>query len=115
MFEYIISKAYAEDPATPPAIVNIDKEPAGLIKGWEGVFTALNNITNWIFGFFLVVAVLFILVGAYELLISKGDPEGFAKAKKTLLYAVIAIAIAVMAKSIVIVVAKIVGTTIVLP
>lgn len=112
MLEYLIPTALADGHTPPPVRINLDKAPVGTIVGADGVFTAIAAITNWVFGFFLVVSVLFILVGAYELLISKGDPEGFAKAKKTLLYAVIAIAIAVMAKSIVVIAAKIVGSTI---
>jgi Type IV secretion system pilin len=109
MFELFISKALAGG-ATP--IVNLDKDPEGVVSSTQGVFNALSSINDWIFSFFLIVAVLFILVGAWNVLVSRGDPEGFQTGKKMLTYAVIAIAVAVLAKSIVIVTARIVGTTI---
>lgn len=106
MFLNFITTAFASGTA---AKIDFTKDPGGTIVNADGVFAAISNITNYIFSFFLVVAVLYILVGAYNLLISKGNPEGFEQAKKMILYAVIAVAIAVMSKSIVIVAAKIVS------
>ncbi len=109
-----ISTVFAEGNS---AAIDYTKAPGGTIVNADGVFAAISSITNYIFSFFLVVAVLYILVGAYNLLISKGNPEGFEQAKKMILYAVIAVAIAVMSKSIVIIAAKIVNpnSTITLP
>jgi len=91
---------------------NLDKDPDGTIVDANRIFKAISDITDWIFSIFLVLAVLFILIGAYNILISKGNPEGFDQGKKMVLYAVIAVAVAVLAKSIVVVTAKIVGVTI---
>lgn len=108
MFELLVKTAFAT--ATTP-IVNLDQNPSSIVTS-QDVFKAISNITDWIFSFFLVVAVLFILVGAWNVLVARGNPEGFQTGKKMLTYAVIAIATAVLAKSIVVVAAKIVGTTI---
>jgi heme/copper-type cytochrome/quinol oxidase subunit 3 len=108
MLEYLIKTAFATS-STP--IVNLDKNPSSIVTS-QHIFDAISKITDWVFSFFLVVAVLFILVGAWNVLVARGNPEGFQTGKKMLTYAVIAIATAVLAKSIVTVAAAIVGTTV---
>lgn len=93
-------------------VPNLDEDPPGTITSATGVFTAISKITNWIFSLFLVLAVIFILYGAFKLLISGGNAEGLGEAKKLILYAAIAVVIAVLAKSIIVVAAKIVGVDI---
>src|SRR5688572_20171097 len=111
MFEHFIATARAEGEVPTSATINLEKEPDGVIVDAPGVFKAISNITNWIFSLFLVLAVIFILFGAFKLLVSGGNAEGFSEAKKMIFYAVIAVVIAVLAKSIIIVAASIVGVT----
>lgn len=111
MFKYFIATALASG-SSPQGTVNLDQDPSGTITSAQGIFGAISNITNWIFSLFLVIAVIFILWGAFKLLVSGGNSEGLSDAKKMILYAAIAVVIAVLAKSLVIVAAKIVGVTI---
>lgn len=69
----------------------------------------INTIINWIFVFLLAFAVIYILVAAYGYLTAQGDPAKIKTAQAQLTYAIWAIIIGVLAKTIVIVVANILG------
>ena len=75
------------------------------------VQTYVGNILNWVFYFFIVLAVVFILIAAFSYLTAGGDEQKITKAKNELIYAIIAIVIAVLAKSIVALIAGIAGTS----
>jgi len=63
------------------------------ISGWVGV---LLTVVQWVYTILFIVAVLFILLAAYNFVMSKGDPEKVGNAKKQLLYAVIGIAVGLL-------------------
>lgn len=81
-----------------------------LKKGPTGVIVLIETITNWLFVFLLVLAVLFIILAAYKYMFSEGGEEGVSAAHKMLIYAVVAIAVAFLAKGIVFVVRQLVTT-----
>jgi len=78
----------------------------------DGVLNAISDITDWVFSGFLAIAVIMVLIAAFNFLVAGGDTEKFTTAKKSLLYSAIAIAIAVLAKSIVYISAALVGAKI---
>lgn len=86
---------------------NYDQNPG--ITSAKGIFEAISKITDWIFSLFLIIAVIIILYGAFQLLISGGNAEALSASKKLVIYAAISVAIAVLAKSIILVAANIVG------
>lgn len=55
------------------------------------------------------IAVLMIIVGAFQMLTAGGDPEKFSKGKKTILYAAIGFAILLIAGLLIRVVSEILG------
>ena len=69
----------------------------------------LNDIQNWMFTFLLSLSVIFILVAAFIFLTSAGDPKKTEQAKNTIVYAVIAIVVAFLARAIVGIVTGILG------
>lgn len=69
----------------------------------------LNDIQNWMFTFLLSLSVIFILVAAFIFLTSAGDPKKTEQAKNTIIYAVIAIVVAFLARAIVGIVSGILG------
>jgi hypothetical protein len=111
MLLHFVNTAFATG-TTPRSTIDFTSTPAGTITDAPGVFAAISNITDWIFSIFLVIAVIFIVYGAYKLLIAGGSPEALDEARKLIIYAIIAVVIAVLAKSIIIVAARIVGVTI---
>jgi hypothetical protein len=72
-------------------------------------FEILNRILNFLFWVAMIVSIFVVLFAAYQFLFSEGNPEAVAKAKKNILYSIIAIALAVLAKSSSIIIIEIIG------
>ena len=64
------------------------------------VIRVLNNIVSWTYIIFFIVATFFILIAAFNFLTARENPEKIKTAKDQLLYAAIAIAIALMSSGI---------------
>jgi heme/copper-type cytochrome/quinol oxidase subunit 2 len=82
--------------------------PEGPQTGAE-IVTIINTISNWIFTIFLAVAVIFIIMAAIKFLTSGGDPGKVQSARDSLLYALIGVAVAVLAKGLVALTRVIIG------
>jgi len=67
------------------------------LTGSGGLFC---TIINWLFYLLIIGAVIFVLVAAFKYWTAGGDPEKVKAAGSTLLYAVIAVVIALIAKGI---------------
>lgn len=74
----------------------------------DDVIDYIQTIGNWIFSLLLALAVIYVLIAAWNYLSSKGG-EGVEKAHNMILYAAIAITVAIFAKGIVTVVAALAG------
>ena len=72
--------------------------------------TLLSSIVGWVQIFFYVVATLMIILAAWDYLTSGGNEEKISGAKNKVIYAVVAIAIAVIAGGIVRLVENFVNT-----
>jgi len=75
----------------------------------QALLDLIDGIANWIFALLLAVALIFILIAAFQFLTSGGSPETVAKARQTLLYAVIGIAVAFLARGFVAIVRVIIN------
>jgi len=74
--------------------------PDVVTKDW-GMVCMLNTIytvTNWIFYIMTLVAVLMIVFGGFTYITAAGDPAKAGKGKSILTYAIIGLAIALVAK-----------------
>jgi Na+-driven multidrug efflux pump len=76
---------------TPTSIANSD----------YNVNTLIDTIISYVFGIILVVAVVLILYAAFLYLTSAGEEENIKKAKNYIIYAIIGIVIAFLARAIV--------------
>ena len=94
-------------PASLYAASEFRKLPETLTTGAPALLVILDNITNWVFTIFMVLAVIFVTLAAYKYLMSGGGEE-VGKAHKMLMYAAVAVAVAVLAKGIVVVAEKLV-------
>ncbi len=65
-----------------------------------GLIDILKAIVKWTYIIFFLIAVLFLIFAAYNYLTAQGDPEILKKVHNQLIYAVVAIAVALMAVSI---------------
>lgn len=58
----------------------------------------IDNIINWVFALMMVLAVVFILMAAFAFV--TGGPKGAEEAREKLIWAIVGIVIAVLARSI---------------
>lgn len=68
---------------------------------------ALNNLFNFVFGFLLALAVIFIMLAAYNFVTGGGDPQKVEMARNQILWAVIGLLLAGLAKALALAVAGI--------
>ena len=73
------------------------------------VLDTLDMIVSWIFNIFLVVAVIFLLFAAFKYLMSGGDATKVGEATRAVIYAAVAIGVALLSASLVSLVRSIVG------
>ena len=90
----------------PGLIVSSDvyaKAPDKVIPDTD-VVASLGNIADWIFYILIGVAVLFIVIAGLQYTTAQGDPEKIKSAGQSILYAMIGIIAASLAKGLVILV-----------
>lgn len=58
----------------------------------------LQQILRLAFGIIAAIAILFVIIGGLRYVISEGDPEATAKARGTIIYALVGLVIAVTAE-----------------
>jgi len=81
--------------------------PTGPTTGFE-VVELIVNLTNWLFAGFMLLAVVFIVLAAWQFVSSSADPAAVAQARSKLLWAAVAIGAAVLSRGIVDVIGKII-------
>lgn len=91
--------AQATPPATPPALpkVNIESLPHKSAAGQ----TDIKNILMITFAVIGAISVIMVIIGGIKYTGSQGDPAGTAKAKNTIIYALVGVVISVFAVTIV--------------
>jgi magnesium-transporting ATPase (P-type) len=65
-----------------------------------GLVDVLKTIVKWTYIIFFIIAVLFIIFAAYNYLTARGDPEKVKNVNSQLIYAAVAIVVALVAVSI---------------
>lgn len=63
-------------------------------------FNAIFTIIDWAFFLLLAVAILLVLIGAYNLITAGGSPEKVTMGRNYILYAIVGFAIALLAKAV---------------
>jgi len=71
----------------------------------------LRTIIRWLFGFLIVVVVLMTMISAYLFVTAGGNPEQVTKARNWLMYALIGLAVGVLARGLVALVLQILQQT----
>jgi len=61
----------------------------------------MTNVITYLYGFIIVVVVLMAMISAYMFVTAGGNPEQVTKARNWLMYALIGLAIAVLARGLV--------------
>ena len=86
-----------------------DKQPNGVPTDLEAT---VMNITNWILGFVFLIAVLMIIFGGVMYLTSAGSQDATDKAKKTIMYALIGLAVVLLAWVLISTLTSLLGTAV---
>lgn len=76
----------------------------------EKVIAAICKFSGWLYAALLALAVLFIIYAAFLFLTAGGDAERVGTAKKQLIYAVVAVAAAILATGIIRITQELLGT-----
>lgn len=90
-----VLSANAQGPVIPQVLPSVGPPS---ITGWVQI---LITVVQWFYTIVLIVAVLFILLAAFNFITSRGDPGKVTEAKKQLLYAIIGIAVALLSYGVV--------------
>ncbi len=98
------ASVYAQ--AFPPTELQLPTSP---IQTTSEFVTLVQAITNWIFAFFALLAVVFVLLAGWQFVSSSGEPAVVSQARMKLIYAAIGIGVALLAQGVVPVVKNIVG------
>ncbi len=83
--------------------------PQSSINSVQGVLNEVCAVFDILFYFLIALAVLFIVIAAYRYLTASGNPEKVKSATNTILYAAIAVAVALLAFAVPLVVANFLG------
>jgi Type IV secretion system pilin len=114
-FLFLPIMAFAQDGTGtgpgPAQQVNDNQAPpqASGLSSVQGVLNSLCTVFDWLFYFLIALAVVFIVIAAYKYLTSSGDPEKVKGANNTIIYAAIAVAVALLAQAIPLVVSSFLG------
>jgi len=76
----------ASTPSTPPT---------------GDLIATLNNIIGWMFTLVIGLAVLFLLIAAFYFITAQGDPEKVNSARNFVMYALIGVLVAVLARALI--------------
>ncbi len=79
------------------------------IRTTAELFNFLSKVTSWMFVTLLFLAFIFIVVGAFTYVSSKGDPKAVTLAKNYIIYALIGVVVGVLAKGLILAVCSIMG------
>ena len=74
-----------------------------------GLLILIDTITNWFFAIFTVLALIFVLLAAFQFVTGGGDEAKMSEARQKLIWAAVGIIIALLAKGLVPVIKAIVG------
>jgi hypothetical protein len=95
-----------------PIIVSAATAPAPPVTGLTGFQSFICNIVvGWMFTFLIILTVVFVLIAAFKYLTAAGDPEKVKSAGNTLVYAAIAIVVALFARGLPLIIESLFSTT----
>jgi len=70
----------------------------------SAVISIINTLANWVFSVLIALAVIMLLLAAFNWLTSAGNEEKISSARKMLIWALVGIAVALAAKGLVMIV-----------
>jgi hypothetical protein len=95
----------------PASQGNNTAPPSAGILSVQGVLNFMCTLFDWAFYFLIALAVVFGIVAAFKYLTSSGEAEKVKSAGSTLLYAAIAVAVALLARGVPLIVGSFLGAS----
>lgn len=92
---FAVKQALAEFGGEMP---DIEGTPEG---GAEQTRESVVKVINFVLGFLALIAVIFVIVGGFRILMAGGNEENVTKGRKTIIYAIIGLVIIFFARVIV--------------
>ena len=83
--------------------------PITTLSGFQSFICTV--IVGWMFTFLVILAIIFVLVAAFKYLTASGDPEKVKAASHQLIYAAVAIVVAIFAKGVPLIIGSIFGSS----
>ncbi len=102
----LLASAQIPSPLPPRPSVAV---PTTNINSLQSVLDSVCIAFGWFFVFLIALAVIFVVVAAFKYLTAGGDPEKVKGAGSTLLYAAIAVGVALLARAIPLVIGTFLG------
>lgn len=75
----------------------------------EKLMAVINTLTNWMFAGFAVLAVIMVLLAAFQLIKEGDNPEKMSEARQKLIWAAVGVVVALLSKGFVPVIKSIMG------
>ena len=97
----ILLAAVIETPPVVPPVTTL-----------QNIVDIMDKVGKWIFAIVFALAIIFILVAAFQFLTAAGSPERIASARQMLVFALVAVAVAVVAWGLPTLVKTLLGTTV---
>lgn len=88
-----------------------DDTNAGVTGAMCCLFSTINYVVNWLFMAIMIIVVILILVGAFTLITASGSEEGVAKGRNYIVFALIGVAVALLARALPYLIRSIMGVT----
>ena len=73
------------------------------------IINTIQTVVDWVFTFLVVLTILFVILGAYEIITSAGSPEKITSGRNHILYAAIGLIVAFIARAVPTLVKSIMG------
>lgn len=70
------------------------------VRDIQGIIRIFNTFINYLFTFLLILATIFVFVAAYKYLSAAGNEDQVKSAHSTIIYAAVAIAVALLAQGV---------------
>lgn len=88
-------------PYVTPLLVSAQTAPPPPITSVSGLQAFICTIVvGWLFTFLVILAIIFVLWAAFKYLTAAGDPEKVKSASHSLIYAAVAIVVAILARGV---------------
>ncbi len=82
------------------ALAQVTPLPPSPLTTFEDFLSILRYVVNFVFTLLMILAIIFILIAAFNYLTAMGNPEKIKSAQSMLIYAAVAIAIALIAQGV---------------